>query len=86
MANVKTAISIRKSLFEKADALARRLKVSRSQLFSLAVEQFIREHENRELLEQIDRVFAEKPDTSEINALERLRTLYWELLEPEEWN
>ena len=43
MENIKTAISIEKSLFTQANALARKMKVSRSRLFVLALEDFIRE-------------------------------------------
>jgi metal-responsive CopG/Arc/MetJ family transcriptional regulator len=42
MENVKTAVSIRKSLFEQAENLARKMKVPRSRLFALALEDYIR--------------------------------------------
>ena len=54
MANVKTAISIDKSLFEQADTIAREMKVSRSSLFALALQDFIRHHQNEELLRRIN--------------------------------
>ncbi len=54
MANVKTAISFQKSLLEKAEALAREMKMSRSRLLALALEDFIQRYQNRRLLEQID--------------------------------
>ncbi len=63
MQNVKTAISIRKSLFEQAESLARRMKISRSHLFALALEEYIRRQENRELLAQINAAYADKPNT-----------------------
>jgi len=53
MENVKTAVSIQKSLFEQAKDLARKMKVSRSRLFVLALEDYIRRQQNRELLAQI---------------------------------
>ncbi len=37
MQNVKTAISLQKSLFEQAENLARRMKISCSRLFVLAL-------------------------------------------------
>ena len=43
MANIKTAISLQESLFAQAEDLARDLNVSRSRLFVLALENFIRE-------------------------------------------
>ena len=65
MESIKTAISIEKSLFAQANILARKMKVSRSRLFVLALEDFIREQENRDLLEKINAVYAEEADRSE---------------------
>ncbi len=65
MENIKTAISIQKSLFEQANILARKMKVSRSRLFVLALEDFIREHENKELLAKINAAYADEPDKVE---------------------
>lgn len=65
MESVKTAISIDKSLFTQANALARKMKVSRSRLFVLALEDYIREQENRELLAKINAVYENEPDEAE---------------------
>ena len=65
MENIKTAISLQKSLFEEAETLARKMKVSRSRLFVLALENFIREQENKELLAKINAVYAGEPDKAE---------------------
>ena len=65
MEGIKTAISIDKSLFAQANALARKMKVSRSRLFVLALEDFIREQENRELLSKINAVYENEPDEAE---------------------
>jgi len=65
MDTVKTAISIRESLFEQAEDLARKLKLSRSRLFSLALEEFIRRQQNRELLERINAACDDETDSGE---------------------
>lgn len=59
MANVKTAISLDESLFERADAMARRLKVSRSELYSNAMREFLARRENRALFDSINRAVEE---------------------------
>lgn len=51
MATVKTAISIQESLFEEAEALAREMNTSRSHIFVLALEEFIRRHKARRIRE-----------------------------------
>jgi metal-responsive CopG/Arc/MetJ family transcriptional regulator len=81
MENIKTAISIEKSLFTQANALARKMKVSRSRLFVLALEDFIREQENRDLLEKVNAVYADEPDESEKVLRRRMRQSYRRLVE-----
>ncbi len=65
MQNVKTAISIQKSLFDQAEKIARKMKVSRSRLYALALEDYIRREQNRELLAQINAAYADEPDATE---------------------
>ncbi|MEO7841809.1 MAG: hypothetical protein ABIU06_20900 [Anaerolineales bacterium] len=81
MESIKTAISIDKSLFAQANALARKLKVSRSRLFVLALEDFIRQQENRELLEKINVVYADEPDEAEKELRRRSRKSHRRLVE-----
>ncbi|MES1240592.1 MAG: CopG family transcriptional regulator [Acidobacteriota bacterium] len=73
MAIVKTAISVQESLFERADALARQLHLSRSQLFSRALGEFLDRHESRLLLEAINRSLDEEPDPGEAERRQRMR-------------
>lgn len=65
MQNVKTAISIQKSLFDQAEKIARKMKVSRSRLFALALEDYIHRAQNQELLAQINAAYADEPDSTE---------------------
>lgn len=84
MENVKTAISIRKSLFEQAEELARRMKVSRSGLFTLALEDYIRRQQNRELLAGLNAAYAGEPTPAELSLLRESRESYARHLE-DEW-
>jgi metal-responsive CopG/Arc/MetJ family transcriptional regulator len=59
MANVKTAISLQKSLFEQVERLAQEMKVSRSRLFVLALENFIQDYQDQQLFEAINQASAE---------------------------
>ncbi len=65
MQNVKTAISLQKSLFEQAEELARKKKVSRSKLFVMALEEYIDRQHNQDLLAQINAAYADEPDSAE---------------------
>jgi metal-responsive CopG/Arc/MetJ family transcriptional regulator len=74
MANIKTAISVQKSLFEQAESLAREKKVSRSRLFVMALEDYLRREENRKLAKQLTEVYSE-PDPEQ-EALQRKMKRY----------
>ena len=85
MTMVKTAISIQKNLFQHADDIAKEMKISRSRLFVLAVEDYIRRYENNLLLEQINRAYTDDPDPEEQETLRRVRRKYIKTLEGIEW-
>ena len=74
MANtVKTAISIQKSLFEQAESLAQELNVSRSELFGLAIETFVKNHQNQTLLQEINKAYSDEQDASDKVRLSKMR-------------
>lgn len=82
MQNVKTAISIQRSLFEQAETLARRMKISRSRLFVLALEDYIRRQQNRELLNKINAAWADETE-SERNVRRKMRRTHRRIVEGE---
>lgn len=74
MQNVKTAISLHKSLFEQVEKLACELNVSRSRIFVMALEQFIRDYQDRELFHQINQAVQDAPpDKMEREQLRQIR-------------
>ncbi len=66
MPSVKTAISLQKPLFEKVNGLAKELKISRSQLFAIALEEYITHYQNQMLLNNINAAYDDQPDETEI--------------------
>lgn len=70
---VKTAISIDKNLFDQAEAVAQELAISRSHLFSLALEQYLRRRQGREMLERINAAYSDASDADEQLLLEKMR-------------
>ena len=74
MENVKTAISLRKSLFDQAEELARELNVSRSRLFVMALENYIREYQDKRLFDKINQSLLDAPpDKTERKQLAQIR-------------
>ena len=56
---MKTAISIPDPLFESADDLARRLGLSRSQLYANALTQYLAQHRGDRVTEALNGVYEE---------------------------
>ncbi len=83
MATVKTAISIKEPLFEQIETLAEELNISRSRIFVLAVEEFLQRHQNRQLLEEINRAYDDQAKSSETLNLAKMRPAQRKLLEGE---
>lgn len=55
---MKTAISIPDHVFELAEELARRLNMSRSELYSRAVEAYVRGHRDEAVTDALNKVYA----------------------------
>jgi predicted transcriptional regulator len=83
MEHVKTAISLHKALFEQVEALAHEMHISRSRLFVLAVEDFIRRHESQQLLDRINAAYADAPEPAEQTLLRRMRHQHRQVVEGE---
>ncbi len=64
---MKTAISIPDRLFEAAERLARRLGMSRSELYTKAVSQFVVANRFFGVREQLNEVYATRPDLSKLD-------------------
>ena len=56
---MKTAISIPDPIFKSAEALARRLKLSRSQLYATALAEFLAKNKRQRITERINAVYDE---------------------------
>jgi metal-responsive CopG/Arc/MetJ family transcriptional regulator len=83
MAHVKTAVSLREDLFEQVEALASEMKISRSRLFVLALEEFFQRHQSQQLLEQINAAYDGAPDPSEQALRRRMRHQHRQIVEGE---
>ncbi|GAB4479998.1 MAG: hypothetical protein OHK0031_00830 [Anaerolineales bacterium] len=80
---IKTAISIQKTLFEQAENLAQQLNISRSHLFGLAIETFVKNHQNQVLLDEINQAYSDEPDQNEKILLSKMRNQHRKLVENE---
>ena len=83
MTAIKTAISIDEQLFQGVENLASEMQVSRSQVFALAVEEYLRRHQNQKLLQAINEAHADGPDEAEIELRRAWRRSQRRLVEGE---
>lgn len=83
MQAIKTAISIEKNLFDQAEKIARTMKVSRSKLFVIALQDFIEHQKNKELLAQINAAYADEPDATEQALRRKARRQHRRIVEGE---
>jgi len=84
MANIKTAISIDKPLFEQVDDLAQELNTSRSRIFAIAAQEFIQRHKNLKLLESINAAYNDFPDENERNLVSAMRSRHRKMVK-DQW-
>ena len=72
MAHVKTAVSMPASLYARLQHLSGTMKLSRSRLLAMALEDFLQRRENGDLLEGLNRAHASvNPEEESVRALRR---------------
>jgi len=80
---VKVTVSLPKELFDRAEAEAATLQVSRSRLFADAIASYLYRQENHRITEQLDAVYNGEPDLEEKEILEMGRRAYVRISERE---
>jgi predicted transcriptional regulator len=70
---MKTAISLDDHLLEQADQTAKQMRVSRSGLFALALQDYLRRRRQAEVAEQLNRVYTGKPGVPEQRTTARMK-------------
>jgi metal-responsive CopG/Arc/MetJ family transcriptional regulator len=85
MTQMKTAISIPQDLFQETDLIARELNIPRSQVITLALEEFTRRYQNKKLLEQINQAYEDPLTSDEKGSLEIIRSHQRKIARNENW-
>jgi metal-responsive CopG/Arc/MetJ family transcriptional regulator len=78
---MKTAISIPDNIFREADALAKKLGVSRSELYTKAVCAFVQEHRGEQIIETLNALYSQESSELDVE-LQQLQEL---TLASKEW-
>ena len=57
---MKTVISIPDKVFRSADSLAKRLGLSRNQLYSTAISEYLSKHQGKQVTQKLNSIYAEE--------------------------
>ena len=80
---MKTAISIPDPIFEAAEKLARRLGMSRSQLYSKAIDAWIEKYRFSGVTEQLNAVYDANPEAGRLE--QEIEELQSQSLSKDDW-
>ncbi|BAY17886.1 antitoxin ChpI homolog [Anabaenopsis circularis NIES-21] len=78
---MKTAISLPDSVFEEAEALAKQLGISRSELYTKALQAYLQKHNRNQIVSKLNQVYAQ--ESAELDPL--LAKMQFMSLPQEDW-
>jgi metal-responsive CopG/Arc/MetJ family transcriptional regulator len=84
MANVKVAVSLPEPLFAQVEAVAKEMRVARSHVVADALADYLKRHENRRLLEQVNAAYGDGLDAEERELLQNMQRSFRKVT-PDEW-
>jgi len=85
MPGVKTAISLNEELFLKVNKLADNLHISRSKVFTLAVQDYVKKKENQALLARLNKAYKDFPAEEERKVIKSMHSKQKKMIEKESW-
>jgi predicted transcriptional regulator len=85
MPGVKTAISLNEELFSKVNQLADDMHISRSKVFTLAVQDYVKKQENQALLARLNEAYKDFPVKEEKKVIKSMRSKQKKMIEKESW-
>ena len=83
--SIKTAISIQQPLFEAVKSISAEMNISRSRLFSIAVEEFIKKSQQKKMLSEINEAFSDPPDQEEGQLQKKMKKRQQEIVGHDPW-
>jgi len=78
---MKTAISIPDPIFQSAEIMAQQLAISRSELFTKAISEYIKTHKYQDVTESLNQVYAEVSSSLD----KKLTDMQFKSIEKEIW-
>jgi metal-responsive CopG/Arc/MetJ family transcriptional regulator len=78
---LKTAISLDGNLLHQADRTARAMGLSRSRLFSVALEEYLRRRQQELMIEQLNQVYSDRKQPGEARIAKRMKAKFRSTIE-----
>lgn len=73
---MKVAISIQDEIFKEVESTAKQLHCSRSEVFSMAVKEFLEKMKSKKLLKALNEAYSEEETPEETGVREAAKKLY----------
>jgi len=73
---MKTAISLDDKLLQEADETARQMGLSRSRLFSVALQEYLIQRRQKQVLERLNEAYADEPSTGDKRTTTRMKSKF----------
>ncbi|MCP5107623.1 MAG: hypothetical protein GY950_29820 [bacterium] len=80
---MKTAIYIPDDIFSRAEKIAKRLKISRSELYSKAIKEFVNHISTENITQRLNAVYGGQENDSKID--KQIHSAQLNIMEKEEW-
>ena len=78
---MKTAISIPDPIFQSAEIMAQHLAISRSELFTKAISEYLEAHKYQDVTESLNQVYTENPFSLD----KKLTEMQFDSIEKDVW-
>ena len=85
MPSIKTAISLDKELLDRIDELSKKMRISRSRLFTLAMNDYLRKQENQALLARLNKAYEDEPSEEEAMIRQSMKDKQAQVVDRELW-
>ena len=85
MGSIKTAISLDENLLKRIDELSKEMQISRSRLFTLAMDDYLKKQENQALLARLNQAYADQPSEEEETLMQSMKDKHSRMVDQESW-
>ena len=85
MGSIKTAISLDENLLKHVDKLSEEMQISRSRLFTLAMNEYLKKQENQALLARLNQAYADGHSEEEGMLMQSMKDKHSRMIDQESW-